>query len=151
MASTLKSLTRELAAAKKRIVALAALLRKAKTKAKNGKAKPKAKAPAKRKAPPSKRTKRHDLGEAQLEWEPWTKSADGTDRYFRYGVGLNGENKGASVIVLVTERTADGWKWVIYPKNDYGNLLPPKFQHEQSGPAGNHLEARAAADMAVGL
>lgn len=158
-ASTLKSLARELAAAKKRLASLMGRFRKAKAKTKtNGKAKPKAKAPTKRiagllpapKRDP-KRDVRHDLGKAQLNWHPWELLRDGTKRWARYGIGLNGENKGASVIVLFAEPSEGAWRWEVYPKNDYGDLLPTKFASEMVGTSSSAAAAKLAAEKVVGL
>ncbi len=94
---------------------------------------------------------RHALGKAKLEWSPW--ETGGKDRRLRYGTGLNGpENKGASVIVLEVLKAADGrWEWQVWPKNDYDNLLPAKFQHPMSGFEDNKALALRAAEKIVGL
>lgn len=155
-ANTLKTLARELANAKKRVATILTRFRKAKA---NGKTKSKktktptkatrATGPAPKRDP--KQDVRHDLGKAQLSWHPWERLRDGTNRYARYGIGLNGENKGASVIVLFAESTSDGWKWEVYPKNDYGNLLPAKFSGEMTGTSSSSSAAKLAAEKAVGL
>jgi len=92
---------------------------------------------------------RHDLGKAQLSWHPWESLGFG--RFARYGIGINGANKGATVIVLFAERTpSHGWRWEVYPKNDYGDLLP-KFTDELVGTSPSAAKAKLAAEKIVGL
>lgn len=160
----LRSLGRQLSSAKKKLASALSRLRKAKTKAKaNDKPKPKPKQAPKASKPPPKakppkvqpltkaqkgRT-RHDLGKAELSWYPWERLEKG--RFARYGIGLSGENKGASVIVLFAEVTPDGFRWEVYPKNDYGELLPDKYAHGLGGTSTSLEAAKRAADDAVGL
>ncbi len=155
----LRALGRELSRAKKKLASAVKRLRKAKAKPK-AKPKPKqvakpVKALAKAKAPKQPATKekkgrtRHDLGKAELSWYPWERLEK--DRFARYGIGLNGENKGAIVIVLLAERTPDGWKWEVYPKNDYDELLPAKYADGSGGTSTSEKAAKQAADDAVGL
>lgn len=164
----LKSLGRQLSTARKKLASALTRLRKAKAKPK---AKPKVKAKVKAKQPPKapkaskpaakpKPTKqpltkeqkgrtRHDLGKAELSWYPWERLEKG--RFARYGIGLNGDNQGKSVIVLFAEQTPDGWKWEVYPKDDYGDLLPEKYADGMGGTSTSQNAAKQAADSAVGL
>lgn len=75
----------------------------------------------------------------------------GAGRSARYGTGLNGDNEGKSVIVLLIEREGSLWQWSVYPKNDYGNLLPRKFQQGFGGEAPTSPAAKLFAEKAVGL
>lgn len=94
---------------------------------------------------------RHDLGKAQLRWERWEWEKQGR-RGLRYGIGLNGENKGASVILLEVLKVSDKeWRWEVYPKNDYAELLPSAYQHPISGSAASKALAVNAVQTAVGL
>jgi hypothetical protein len=141
-AATIKMLARQIAATKKRLASL--LSRAHKAKAKNGKAA----LPSAPKRDP-KQDVRHDLGKAQLSWHPWESLGSG--RFARYGIGLNGSNKGAMVIVLFAERTpSHGWRWEVYPKNDYGDLLP-RFTDDMVGTKPTLNEAKLAAEKVVGL
>ncbi len=145
-ASALTTLKRKLAATKKKLAATVARLRKA-----NGKAKPKTAKPKRpaRPRPSAKGEIRHDLGKAQLRWKSWESL--GIDRYARFATGLNGENKGAMVLVLYAERQGGDWNWGWYPKNDYGDLLPEKFAQTFEAKAATKELAKLAADRAVGL
>lgn len=93
---------------------------------------------------------RHALGKAKLAWQRW--EADGPSRALRYGIGLNGANEGASVILLEVRNVADKeWSFEVWPKNDYGDLLPAKFKQAISGFKKSKEAAKRAAEKVVGL
>jgi len=102
---------------------------------------------------PAKKTikgKRHDLGKAELVWGRWEKLGGGS-RIARYGTGLNGDNRGASVIVIEVDRVSTKYRWEVFQKNDYANLLPSKFKGTISGIEKTQAAAKRLAEITVGL
>jgi hypothetical protein len=126
---------------------LTSLLKKIRKPLSSSPAKTRGKAPRVQKSP--KGDTRHDLGKAQLKWGPWKPLGSG--RFVRYGTGLNGDNEGAIVIKLFAERDGANWTWAVTPDNDYGSLLPRKYQSGIEGRAANADRAKSAAETAVGL
>lgn len=126
---------------------LTSLLKKIRKPLRDAQPRTRARSPRVSKSP--KGDTRHDLGKAQLRWGPWKSLGSG--RFVRYGTGLNGDNEGATVIKLFAEHDSTGWTWAVAADNDYGNLLPRKYQSGIEGRATSPDRAKAAAQAAVGL